>query len=178
MFGFARLVHSVSDRLDQFLRGGALVCLGLMVVFVIIQVVARYIFASPPPWTEEAARYAMVWLGLLGATMSFKTQLDPSLVKVSKNLPPLLQSVAALFRSATILMFMLPILWYSLVGLKFNLDRSFLARHWFLEAHTFEMSTFWVAISVPIFTITVLIHGAARIATPYKDKHEKELSHE
>ena len=31
-----------------------------------IQVVARYVFSEPPGWTEEGARYAMVWSGLLG----------------------------------------------------------------------------------------------------------------
>ena len=40
----------------------------LMVVLIGVQVVARYVWAAPPGWTEEGARYAMVWAGLLGAT--------------------------------------------------------------------------------------------------------------
>ncbi|MCG8491393.1 MAG: TRAP transporter small permease subunit [Sneathiellales bacterium] len=164
MSGISAGIVTFSDRLNRLLNGMALLCLGLMVLFVIIQVVARYVFASPPPWTEEGARYAMVWLGLLGATMSFKTRLDPSLVKLSVSLPPGVQAVAALLRSISVLMFLLPILWYSLIGLKMDFSRSFLMRHWYLEAHTFEISTFWVAIAVPIFAATVLVHGLARSA--------------
>ncbi|MFP4482179.1 MAG: TRAP transporter small permease [Thermovirgaceae bacterium] len=32
----------------------------LMIVLVLIQIVARYIFSSPPPWTEEFARWSMI----------------------------------------------------------------------------------------------------------------------
>lgn len=32
----------------------------LMIVLVLVQIVARYIFSSPPPWTEEFARWSMI----------------------------------------------------------------------------------------------------------------------
>lgn len=43
--------------------GGLL--LAVMVFLVVYQVIARYIFSSPPAWTEELARYFMIWSTLV-----------------------------------------------------------------------------------------------------------------
>lgn len=40
-----------------------------MTVLVAIQVVARHIFDSPLVWTDEAARFTLVWLTFLGAAL-------------------------------------------------------------------------------------------------------------
>ena len=70
----------LSQRVDQACRLGAAGFLALMVALIAIQVVARYVFSEPPGWTEEGARYAMVWSGLLGATVAFKAGGDPVLL--------------------------------------------------------------------------------------------------
>lgn len=41
--------------------------MGLMVVNVLWQVFSRYILNSPSSFTDELARYLMIWLGILGA---------------------------------------------------------------------------------------------------------------
>lgn len=48
-----------------FLLGGA------MFLVVIAQVLARYIFAHPLPWSEELARYLMVWVACLAASEAY-----------------------------------------------------------------------------------------------------------
>ena len=55
-----------------------------MVVLVMFQVLARYVFRAVPVWTEEAARYCMVWGGLFGATVAFHGDLDPRLIQPPK----------------------------------------------------------------------------------------------
>ena len=52
-------------RLWRTLETGAALTLGLMAALVIYQVGARYLFGSPPSWTEELARFLQVWLVLL-----------------------------------------------------------------------------------------------------------------
>lgn len=40
--------------------------IGLMVVAALMQVISRYVFGSPLGWTEEAAKFLMVWWTFLG----------------------------------------------------------------------------------------------------------------
>mgnify|MGYP005821448073 FL=1 len=61
------MLTTTSRKLNGFSRGLNSVVLGCgcaflvaMVVLICLQVVARHGFASPPAWTEERARYAMV----------------------------------------------------------------------------------------------------------------------
>ncbi len=166
MMSVANFIRKTSDYGDKVIGVIAMLFLGVMVYVIALQVVARYIFDSPPPWTEEAARYAMVWVGLLGATVSFKAGFDPVLARMPKSLPWPLQFLAGLVRWAALLLFLLPILWYSFFGPGVNFTRGFLSRNWYLEAETFEISTFFVAIGVPIFIICILLHAVAQSLSP------------
>ncbi|GAA1589870.1 TRAP transporter small permease [Leucobacter aridicollis] len=60
-----------SSRVVRWLVGAerALSSLALVATFslVLLQVVSRYVFHSPLTWTEELARFSLVWLAFLGA---------------------------------------------------------------------------------------------------------------
>ena len=154
------LIATFLDRLsfgvDRLLRWIALVSLVLMVAFIALQVVARYGFSAPPAWTEEAARYAMVWVGLLGASISFRAGFDPRLVKLPATLPRPVLAMAAVLRGAAVIAFLGPILFYCFYGPGLNPARSFLTRNLYTTAETFGMPTIFVAVSVPIFIIAIL----------------------
>ncbi|MEZ9266124.1 TRAP transporter small permease, partial [Vibrio splendidus] len=60
--------RNLLDRLILFVSSFALM---LLVVTVTWQVFSRYVLNDPSNWTDELARYAMVWLGLLGASYLF-----------------------------------------------------------------------------------------------------------
>jgi TRAP-type C4-dicarboxylate transport system permease small subunit len=57
----------LKEKLDQFLRVLIAVFMGLMVINVTWQVFSRYILGDPSSFTDELARYSMIWLGLAGA---------------------------------------------------------------------------------------------------------------
>lgn len=51
----------------------AIITLFSVIIFtVFMQVVARYVFNSPPAWTEEVARYCQVWLVLLTSSICIR----------------------------------------------------------------------------------------------------------
>lgn len=50
------------------------VILGTMSVVVFSQVIYRYVLEAPLPWSEELARYLMVWLVLLGASLGLRSK--------------------------------------------------------------------------------------------------------
>ncbi|WP_143961282.1 TRAP transporter small permease [Litoribacter populi] len=54
-------------KLDRLVSGALMLLMGLMVLNVTWQVVSRYIFQQPSPFTDELSRYMLIWLGMLGA---------------------------------------------------------------------------------------------------------------
>jgi len=160
----ATFLDRLSAGVDHVLRFIARIGLILMVALIALQVVARYGFSAPPAWTEEAARYAMVWVGLLGASISFRAGFDPRLVKLPVTLPRPILGIAALLRGAAVVAFLGPILFYSFYGPGLNPARSFLARNLHTSAETFDMPSIFVAVTVPVFIIAIFLHGLARWA--------------
>ena len=134
----------------------------VLVAAVLLQVVARYIFQQPPPYTEELARYAMIWAGLIGASMAFKRRFDPALMNGVKNGPPWMQVAAEIIRSAVVLTYLVPILIYCFYGPGMNPARSFLLRHSKTMAEALPITTVWVAIAVPLMILIILVHLLAR----------------
>lgn len=43
-----------------------------MVLIVFLQIISRAVFSSSFPWTEEAARFLMIWVTFLGASFAFQ----------------------------------------------------------------------------------------------------------
>ena len=41
--------------------------MGLLTIVVLWQVIARYVMTNPSSWTEELARFLLVWVSILGA---------------------------------------------------------------------------------------------------------------
>lgn len=130
-----------------------------------IQIVARYIFSSPPVWTEDIARYAMVWTGLLGATLSFKTRSDAVLMgSIFPRRPHFLGLCAEAIQSAAVLVFILPVIYFCFVGLSGGFSRGYLARQSGLTADTLGIPMVWISLAVPLAMIIILVHLVARWA--------------
>jgi TRAP-type C4-dicarboxylate transport system permease small subunit len=53
-------------------EGAVVALMTVMVVTLAIQVFFRFVIQDPPPWTEELARYAFVWITFLGAAVAYR----------------------------------------------------------------------------------------------------------
>lgn len=89
-------------RFDEVVTG---VLLAVLVVVVALQVVFRYALYQPMGWTEEAGRYAFIWLSLSGAAVAVRRGAHIGVDLVIRNLPAgyargvqiLIDALAALF---------------------------------------------------------------------------------
>ena len=172
----ARLLHnrgrqmqhfiiSTSDRLHLIMRRVAVFAICVMFLTVVVQIIARYVFSSPPVWTEDVARYAMVWTGLLGATLSFKTRADAVLMdSVFPRRPHYLGFLAEVIQSAAVLIFVLPVVYFCFIGLRGGFAKGYLARQSGLTADTLGIPMVWISVAVPLSMIIILIHLFARWA--------------
>lgn len=158
-------ILNLSSTLHEIARFIAVFTVCGMFVTVMIQVVARYGFSSPPIWTEDVARYMMVWTGLLGATLSFKTRSDAVLMQsIFPSRPHTLGLIVEAIQSAAIIVFIAPVVWFCFIGLRGGFAKGYLARQAGLTADTLGIAMVWIAIIVPIAMIVILIHLAARWA--------------
>ena len=72
-----------------------LAVLGLsMALLVVVQVFCRYILNSSLFWSEELARYMLVWLSFIGATVAYYHHLHPGVDIITSRLSPGRQRLA------------------------------------------------------------------------------------
>ena len=57
-------MNKTLNVIDKALAYTVVALMSLLVVNVLLQILARYIFESPVSFTEELARFMLVWLGL------------------------------------------------------------------------------------------------------------------
>lgn len=58
---------SFRQKLDKVLGYALVVIMTIMVINVIWQVFSRYLLGTPSSFTDELARFLMIWIGVLGA---------------------------------------------------------------------------------------------------------------
>ena len=57
----------IRTAIDRFLERCLVIIMAVLTLDVLWQVVSRYALSSPSSWTEELARFLLIWVSLLGA---------------------------------------------------------------------------------------------------------------
>lgn len=147
--------------LNRIALYGAVLGIFTMILGSSIQVVARYVFFSPPVWTEELVRYAMVWAGMLGASCAYWAGADPSLFPGMRQPGGIKGKLWATIRVVGTLLFVSPVIYYSLIGLNGKMSFGFLGRSLARTAETLDVTMIWVTAAVPIGCVLVAFHAIA-----------------
>jgi TRAP-type C4-dicarboxylate transport system permease small subunit len=156
-------VQKASAAVDRVCLMVSKLALVALVLTVLLQIWARYGFAYPFSWTEELARYLMVWAGLLGATCAFRRRLDPAVVSAEPGGPGLAGNARRTLLAATVLIFLLPVLYHSVFGPGMNIERGFLWRSSGRVSPGLGLNMALVGSIVPISCTVLLLHLAARL---------------
>jgi TRAP-type C4-dicarboxylate transport system permease small subunit len=72
MGSFVNAYLKLMDFLDDVVQKLSISIAGLMTVTVGLQVLSRYVMKYPLVWTEELARYLMIWMVFIGASSIIK----------------------------------------------------------------------------------------------------------
>jgi TRAP-type C4-dicarboxylate transport system permease small subunit len=95
------------DSIEKSLKIALLVLVSGIVVTTMLQIVARFILMVSIPWTDELARYLMIWASFVGLGVAyrkrelicvafFREKLSPHLLKVTLLVSDLLCSIFAI----------------------------------------------------------------------------------
>ena len=86
-----------------------------MTLIVFTQVIARYIFEAPLSWSEELARFILIWLSMLSAAYAFKTRSHFALTILVNKLPEKYQKITSFCIHIIVAIFFLMICYYSVI---------------------------------------------------------------
>lgn len=164
MRSIAEWLDRISFQLNRLALVVAVLAVLVMLAAAGWQVFARYLLSQPPAWTEELARFSMVWGGLLGASCAFRLKVDPTLFPEALALRGAMGRVLALIRSAGVLVFVLATMWFSLFGPGANFARGYIARLAGRQAETMDVPMMVFGIAIPIAFTIITIHVLADLA--------------
>lgn len=161
----ANRMERLSWGLNRVALVGAALTVAVMLVAAAWQVIARYLLNQPPIWTEELARFSMVWGGLLGASCAYRFRRDPTLFPDAVQTVGVRGVVLLLIRSFGVMCFILPILWFSLLGPGGTPARGYLARLAGRQTETMDLPMIVFGIAIPLAFAVILVHVVADIVT-------------
>lgn len=116
------------------------------------QVIFRYLFRSPLPWSEELARYCFVWIVFLGATLGLERGVHIGVDILTILLPARVQRWLAVINEVIILAFALLIIQASVAVVDAN-------RLQFSPALGFQMAKVYLAIPLGMAVMALLVVG-------------------
>ena len=160
----AETLDALSAGLNRLALWGGVAAILVMLAAAGWQVFARYLLAQPPIWTEELARFSMVWGGLLGASCAFRAGFDPTLFPQIHKLRGIGGGVLAAMRAAGAALFIAPILWFSVFGANMNPERGYIARLAGRQAETMDVPMLVFGIAIPIAFTLIALHIVAGLA--------------
>ena len=83
--------------LNSFEKAVITISMGLMVIFISLQVFSRHVLSDAFSWTEEASRYLFIWLIFLSIGISFIEKKHISIDIVMDRVPSMVQKVLQQF---------------------------------------------------------------------------------
>jgi TRAP-type C4-dicarboxylate transport system permease small subunit len=67
-----RILSACSRWCNLIAKAVVIGLMAVMSVVILVQVFLRYVVKASLPWSEELARYLMVWIGMLGASLALQ----------------------------------------------------------------------------------------------------------
>jgi TRAP-type C4-dicarboxylate transport system permease small subunit len=98
-----RVIH----WLDHFVQKVLILLVGLMVLNVLWQIVTRFLLGNPSSFTEELARFMLIWLAMLGGVYAFRVGSNIGFDLLTEQLPKSLQNLTYRFALLVVVFFAL-----------------------------------------------------------------------
>lgn len=145
----------------------------LLAGLILLNVATRY-SGMPIYWIDESAVYSVVWLTFIGASAMTRLRLDFAVTMLTERLPPAGVKVAKVLSTFAVIVFGLALAamcwaWMDPIGIAAaGFDaREFAGKTFnFLyteRTQTLNWPTWAVNLIMPIFAVSIVIHGLANI---------------
>lgn len=93
------------DAVDRAVRALLALLLAALVAAVTWQIVSRYALASPASWTEELARFLLIWISLVGGAYAYRRGLHLGFDALAERLTGRARAAHAVLVHVTVAVF-------------------------------------------------------------------------
>ena len=153
MYVFHSLLRQAARWLEIAIAIPLVLAGGAMVLVVLAGVVFRYVLNDPLMWSEELARYLMIWIGLVGAAITLKHGEHIRINAIRQRLPSLLRLIGDLVVALAIGWFLWIMTFEGWAAALRGARQS---------APTLGVSMFWPLLAVPVAGALMLLHHLLR----------------
>jgi TRAP-type C4-dicarboxylate transport system, small permease component len=101
--GWRLMLDRFGRRLEQALDVVLVIMLTVLVASLVWQVIGRYVFSKAPGWSEELARFLMVWVVMLGSAAVMRQNGHISVSVLVDACPPGLRKLLLAVRDVIVL---------------------------------------------------------------------------
>ena len=148
---WARTVVDTSGKLSLLVEKACGVicvfCFAVMTLVAILGVFFRYVMQSPFMWTEEVARYLLVWLGFTAVSMALRQDRHIKVEVITNLVPGGVQKIVRYIVDVLIGVFFVVLLWQ---GYKMTVNNI-------MTASTIPVSMSWILVAVPVGAALALV---------------------
>lgn len=140
------------DQLNRLVIWIIVLLLGVMSAVIFMQVIFRYVFHAALPWSEELARYLMVWSTFLGASLGIRRRALIGMEVLVKALPKLATRITLELVTVFQILFLAVVLFYSI-------KMTMVANSQVSAAMLIPMS--WAYVGIPIGMFLMILNTIA-----------------
>ncbi len=101
--GWRQSLDQFARALERILDGILALMLAVLVASLVWQVFGRYALDHAPSWSEELARFLMVWISMLGSAVVMREHGHINVAVLVDAVPPRVRSVLLAVRDAVVL---------------------------------------------------------------------------
>jgi TRAP-type transport system small permease protein len=134
-------INALINKCEKVLDWITSAILAALLLIVLAQIVSRYVLNASLPWTEEAARYLMIWGVMLGASLAYRHGYLISIETFVNRFPA---PVRKLIRRANVLMS----LCFTGILTVYGANLCVLGAK--MESPALELSYLWVYLAIPV----------------------------
>jgi len=99
------MMNSIRHVIDTLIEYVLIFLMGLSVLNVLWQVITRFLLNNPSSYTEEIARFLLIWIGLIGAAYGIGRKIHLAIDVLRQKLPEDKKRVVNLLIHGVVLLF-------------------------------------------------------------------------
>lgn len=144
---FINNFYSYLNKLEKVI---IVVLMAIMIINVSLGVFYRYVLNNSLSWTEEMARYLMIWFAFLGMSLALKEEMHVGINVIIDLLPDKIRLLFKMLGNLLVMVFLLFLLRYSINHLRIVRIQT---------SPALGIKMIWAYISVTVGTVLMILEA-------------------